>query len=431
MVLGGEISHTSPLVDVSMRVMAHPRPVLRKAAQRKAAARGFSREFDFLLACCAQVSEQVAEHVTANERHTRLRSQPSPAMDWRGVLALAEYHGVIPCAYRAVGDTQDVLPPDTMNAFRRSYEASARKSIWFTAELQRVSQHFKVKGIAALAYKGPTLAQILFGDVTQRQFGDLDFLVAANDVPAGKAALLELDYRVALDLTERQEREYLKSGYEYTFDHALGRNLLELHWQVQPRFYAVDFDISEFFGRAIEVNIGGTPVRTLCPEDLLLVLCVHAAKHLWAQLSMLRDVAQLMRTARIDWSAVHERARRLGIERIVAITFILANKLLGVPGPVLAKDESSKDESSIEIVNRNILPVLASSAAHNTESIAYFRLAIRLRERWQDRVRFLWRLVSTPSAGEWDAIRLPDPLFPLYRPVRAGRLIRRMVTTGR
>jgi hypothetical protein len=61
------------------------------------------------------------------------------------------------------------------------------------------------------------------------------------------------------------------------------------------------------------------------------------------------------------------------------------------------------------------------------ESMAYFRLMMELRERRRDRFSFWWRLLFTPGAGEWSAVRLPGPLFPLYRVVRLGRLAGRLM----
>jgi hypothetical protein len=75
-----------------------------------------------------------------------------------------------------------------------------------------------------------------------------------------------------------------------------------------------------------------------------------------------------------------------------------------------------------------IQPIIERSAPYNTETIPYFRLMMRLRERWQDRARFLWRLVFTPSLSEWSAIQLPKPLHPLYRVVRLSRLAKRLVS---
>jgi len=49
-----------------------------------------------------------------------------------------------------------------------------------------------------------------------------------------------------------------------------------------------------------------------------------------------------------------------------------------------------------------------------------------LRERARDKLRFLFRLAFTPSIGEWEVVRLPAPLFPLYRIIRLFRLAGRL-----
>ncbi len=126
----------------------------------------------------------------------------------------------------------------------------------------------------------------------------------------------------------RRSSDYLKSGYEYTFDGARGRNLLEIKWQILPRFYAIGFDVNDFFERAVVVTIEGQKLRTLCDQDLMLVLCVHAAKHAWKQISSLCDIVQLARSRALDWFALQATAESLiGIMRIVAVTFLLAHKL--------------------------------------------------------------------------------------------------------
>ena len=74
-------------------------------------------------------------------------------------------------------------------------------------------------------------------------------------------------------------------------------------------------------------------MRTLCDQDLMLVLCVHAAKHAWKQISWLCDIVQLARSRQLDWAALQAKAEGLGIMRIVAVTFLLAHKLLGAAVP--------------------------------------------------------------------------------------------------
>jgi putative nucleotidyltransferase-like protein len=368
-------------------------------------------EFELLLACCSDLSHA--------ERERRVRAKISEGLLWDEVLSLAEHHRLIPRVYEQLSANAGVLPK-SLEAMRSRYQTNAWQALWFTSELIRIVTRFEDRGIEVLSYKGPALAQTLYADVTMRQFGDLDFLVHTTDVPRAKAASLELGYTINIQLTEREERAHLASGYEYTFNSPLGRNVVELKWQILPRFYSVNFDMNAIFRRAATVTLGGRSLRTLGPEDLLLVLCVHAAKHGWSQLSWLCDIAQLAKQM-LDWSAIEEQSKYLGIERIVAVNFLLANKLIGSPIPETVQ-KSTRNDRAIEPLAVEITPMILESKECNTESFRYFRLMMRMRERWQDRARFLWRLAFTTTAGEWSTIRLPARLFPFYRLVRMWRL---------
>ena len=193
---------------------------------------------------------------------------------------------------------------------------------------------------------------------------------------------------------------------------------------MQPRFYAVDFDMDGLFERAVKVRVAGRSVKTPSPEDLLLVLSVHAAKHVWGRVILLRDIAQVLKLENLNWDWVWCRARELGIQRILRVTFLLANRLLrtGIPveGAVLA-------DQAARVLADEIAAKMAGGVSYDPEQTSYFRLMMRLRERRADRVRFLARLAFTPGPGEWGAVRLPKALTPLYRVVRLGRLTSRFV----
>jgi hypothetical protein len=291
----------------------------------------------------------------------------------------------------------------------------------------RIVSHLESAGIQALPYKGPVLAETLYGDVAHRQYSDLDILIHPADVPKAKAALSkDLGYKPGFELASRIEKSYVKTGYEYPFQNVYGSGLLELQWRILPRFYSIDFNVAEMFERADEISLGRA-MRTLRAEHLLLVLCVHAAKHVWVQLSWLCDIAQLLKSSQLDWSAIHDQARRLGIERIVNLNLLLAQKLLGSAlSPAIQKRLA--EDPSTSVLADEILPIIQRSAPYDTESIPYFRLMMRLRERWQDRVRFAWRLAFTPSVSEWSTIQLPKPLQPLYCLVRLSRLAKRLAS---
>jgi hypothetical protein len=132
-----------------------------------------------------------------------------------------------------------------------------------------------------------------------------------------------------------------------------------------------------------------------------------------------------MKTQSLDWGIIRRRASELGIERIVAVNVLLANKFLGAPIPSAIRP----DPETSQLAQR-VSSMFAIGKEYDTESLAYFGLMMRLRERLADRSRFLWRLAFTPSVGEWSAIRLSAMLFPLYRIVRVVRLARRFASVG-
>ena len=179
------------------------------------------------------------------------------------------------------------------------------------------------------------------------------------------------------------------------FGSATEPNLIELQWQIVPRFYSIATSMESLFNRSVEYEFEEMRVRTLCNEDLMLVLCVHAAKHEWSQLGMVRDIATLARL-KLDWQWIMAEARRLGIERIVAVSLELARTLLGLGLPqAFAFHPAILDGEALAC---DIGKRMSRGEERDIESIRYFRSMMNLRERWQDQVRFAWRLVSTRAS---------------------------------
>jgi Uncharacterised nucleotidyltransferase len=424
------------MVLSSMAAIAELRPDLAEALDLPERVSAADAEFDLLVACCA-----------GREQNDRIRKLLGRPLDWERLFRLVEHHRVIPQVFGELSVFSHLIPAQAFHVLHSRYDDNARKALWFSAELVRIASHLESAGIRALPYKGPVLAQALYGEVTERQFGDLDFLILPADVPKAKAALLDLRYEPAIALLPEQERAFIAAGYEIPFRAVSGTNMVEVQWRVLPRFYSIDFNVADFLERAGKVNLGGYSLRTLRAEDLLLVLCVHAAKHVWVQLSWLCDIAQLAKTSQLDWNAIHGEATRLGIERIVTVNLLLAHRLLGMAMPpamesVVCSDHSSIHSRSNQIAGRvfpvedpttdglvdEIRRIIEGSAHYDTESFTYFRLMMHLRERRQDQVRFLWRLAVTPGVNEWSAVQLPQALHPIYRVVRLLRLAKRLAS---
>jgi len=345
-------------------------------------------------------------------------------LQWERVLKLASYHRVLPALYTHLQHRVDV-PASIQSALHARFFSHCQRAVRFSAELVTILRQLAAESIPVIAQKGPVLAHLLYGDAAMREFGDLDFLVRPVDVPQAIATLRDLGYEQNLQLSPRQEKAHLRSGYEYVLGRGAERNLVELQWNLLPRFYSVNVDIEDLFRRSVPYDFESCRARVLSTEDQLLFLCVHAAKHQWAQLGMIRDIATSSCLA-LDWDWVLDEARRLGIMRILATSLLLAHETLGSKLPTQgdALPEVAKCRRIVSAIKSN----WEDGSGPHPESVAYFRFTLQLRERWLDRARFLWRLAVTPSVGEWTAVQVPDGLFPFYSGVRLGRLLRRAVS---
>jgi hypothetical protein len=278
--------------------------------------------------------------------------------------------------------------------------------------------------LPVLPFKGPVLAQALYGDPGCRTFSDLDILISPANFERAKEALAQLGYCPSAELSPATESFWLRNGYERSFDGPGGKNLVELQWALLPKFYAVDLEVEGLLARSGRAIVGEYEMRHLSPEDSVLVLSLHAAKHLWGRMIWLVDIAQALRIEKIDYDLVLANARILGITRILGVTFWLVKNVLEGELPAQAEKIIASDQSVVPL-GQEFATRLEHASTYDFASTEYFRLILKLRERRRDQCRYLWRLLWTPGPSDLEAVRLPEPLSPLYRIVRLGRLLRK------
>ena len=377
-------------------------------------------EWSLLRAACAELP--------AEEKTARIRRLLDSQVHWNALLSLAEHHGVAPLFAQSLLSFADRIPAEALITLKQGYQANLHKALRLSSEFVRIADRLSQAGIEFIPYKGLALAETVYGDIALRQSGDIDLLIHATDLKRVREAVKELGYTPHVRLSEDEEETYLKSGYECAFDGTAGRNLLEVQWAIQPHFYAVDLDVEGLFDRAQTVTVAGLEVKALAAEDLFVVLALHAAKHVWGRLIWLCDLARIGNLPVLNWKRIGDQAQGLGVARILRVTLLLAQKLLGSPLPASAA-ENLPEDSGTGTLAEEVETYVSNEKTYDVESLAYFRLMLRLRERRIDRVRFVSRFVLTPGPGEWTTVRLPKPLAPFYRVVRVARLAARTVGT--
>jgi hypothetical protein len=134
----------------------------------------------------------------------------------------------------------------------------------------------------------------------------------------------------------------------------------------------------------------------------------------------------------LDWDAVVRQSRKLGTERILFLSLLLAHDVIGttIPSEVLARAQADPWAGRLsKLVHTRIENELPRLPALND----YVLFHLMAREHLSDRVKYVWRRFTTTSWEDWVNFPLPDRLFPLYnvlRPALLGVKVLRFVRVG-
>ena len=354
----------------------------------------------------------------------RLRERVAAGVNWPRLLTLAQRHGLAPLLFAHLHQIcGDRVPAPTLAFLREYSQQNTAFVLLLTGELVRLLKILEANGITAVPYKGPALALKLYGNVARRQFGDLDILVRQRDVwNAGR--LIEAEgFEPVFSLPTGMRTRLLSHWYVRTFHRETSRTLLELHWDIAERFWAIRFDTDALWQRLEPMDLAGATAFVPCAEDLLLMLCVHGVRHGSDKLEGIASIAELLRrTPDLDWTRVWRQSEEMHCRRILAFGLLLAHGLFDVPLPPQASDVSR---------SRALLAMARTAAQHFAADDPPPRtwrrqlsFQLTLKDSRADQVRYWARaLMSTPD--DWATLRLPEPLSFAYPLVRAVRLARK------
>jgi Uncharacterised nucleotidyltransferase len=377
-----------------------------------------------LILCCARTRPD-------SESAARIEALLQQRLDWRRLLQIAHEHGMVPLLYWHLNGTlPEAVPEAVLNDLREHFRVNGLRNLALTAELRRILTVLESRGIPVIPYKGPVLAASAYGNLTLREFVDLDVLVHKQDIPRAKELLASIGYQQQDLLTPTQERAFLHSDCEYHFaPGGENRDLVELHWRITPRTFSFLLDPESLWGRLERISLGGAAVPTLSPEDLLLILCAHGCAEFWRQLKLICDVAELIRVREaMDWDELVRRASALGCRRMLLLGLFLANDVLGAEPPTEVMKRVRRDPAVVGLADgvygwlfRGAL--LPRGFSQSSEDNTFSRFHVEIRERLRDKVRYCARVAFTPNEGDWNGLQLPPALWPLYYAVRPIRLV--------
>jgi hypothetical protein len=296
----------------------------------------------------------------------------------------------------------------------------------FSHAMLEVLTSLEGANIHAVPFKGPVLAQSAYGDVSLRMYNDVDILIPPPEYARAEAVLARLGYRAHGD-TDVPDGVYRRTSHARSYRRPQASGiLLEAHWSLAEEYFGFTLDAKELWPRIATVEVLQHSVPTLGSEDLLVLLCVHGAKHGWQRLAWALDVAALLRSApHLEWNLVQDLAARHGVARIVDFGLHLANDLLGVPLLESMRRRIACD-STLPALGRQVWTWWeegSSIARGESERSSLFPFHLRLRRRWHHKLAHILRIVFLPTVDDWRSFRVPARCFGLLTVARPFRLL--------
>ena len=262
-----------------------------------------------------------------------LSARELSGLDWGYVLKRARQDRIGPMLYRCLRDKAGI-PEHAMAGLELLYHSTAYFTARLRADLGEILRAFSGDKIETIVLKGGVLGEMVYRDPGLRWMCDLDLLVREGDVRLANRRLRCLGWIPRLEKTRAVEHHlppYVREG---------SRGAVELHRHVGSAPGPFMMDLEGLWRRARPVHIAGVDVWALCPEDLLLHLCLHASRRGRGRITVLAlhsayDIALTVRQYReeLDWRSVVDRADAYEVCDVVYWALYSARDMCGASVP--------------------------------------------------------------------------------------------------
>jgi hypothetical protein len=370
-----------------------------------------------------------------DEIASRIRAAVRRDVNWIYLIQLAMQHETTALLYWNLQHIcPDSVPPGILEPLAARYHAQAVEARQRAEELVRILRALQDQGVFALGYKGPMLAQRLYGDLSLREFSefsDLDIMIRECDLLKARDVILNQGYRLGF-LKPSEVSEYARTNRELHFCRERdGERMLELHWRFMVRSACVRNDPERFLQRFETISFAGTRVRSLPLEVYFLVLSLHATKHKWRKLKLICDIAEILGSHGLDWEYVAREAEDLGLRRMLAVGIALAEDPLQVAAP-LELTRVLRIDRSARALAAECRQGLLQEPDETWRTEAEYKFLLKSRERLQDKATMILfdQLLPkiTPDERDRRFARLPESLSSLYYFVRPVRMAWEKIT---
>lgn len=380
-------------------------------------------EAQLLFACARTRIDRLSEE--------KIRSLLRQDLDWSFVIQKAQQNCVMPLlCWNVLNLFPELLSERIRSQLHSFLTTHARNNLFQAAALIELVQLFAQRKIPILPFKGPLLATRVYGNLSLRQFTDLDILVHREDLTKAIELLVACGYRRTqagncsprLSASELRRKDLVLTSKD-------GRVRVELHWKLSGAHFDFPLESKRLWRQLDVVELGGTSTNCLARNELLIYLCMHGSRHGWERLGWVCDVAELIRAnPDFDWPTVVAQAHLLGCERALMLALLLANQLLDAAIPASLKFKVENDVA-LKLMAANAREWFFRHPGDSLKLSDWYLYHLGMKERPRDKVRLhlhyylrYLRLALTPNQKDHKLVLLPPSFSFLYYLVRPLRL---------
>lgn len=253
-------------------------------------------------------------------------------------IQFAETNEVAPHLFHALSHGESKAQ---ISHLKTAHDETAATISEYLNELDRVGDLLDSADIAMVALKNAGIARGLYPCAGCCPMGDLDVLVDPRHFRNAHQVLVDdgfqFEFRSPFESAELDEAE-LGGGSEYWKLLPSGKKLwFELQWRpVAGRWIRPDQEpaAADLISRSVPIE--GSVVRMLSPEDNLLQVALHTAKHTYVRAPGFRlhtDVDRIVRRQDVNWSSFVDFATAINVKTAVYFSLAIPKAIFGTPIP--------------------------------------------------------------------------------------------------
>ena len=250
--------------------------------------------------------------------------------------------------------------------WQKEYDRQLQHLSFLKEKAAAISKIMDDNGISMVILKNGGIMMGLVDNAAKCPMEDIDSLVRKQDFHKAHEILIQngfvFKFRSEYE-AEKLEEAYRDGSTEYYIITPAGEKMwFELAWRaVAGRWIRPDLepDTDGFMARS--KYAGNTKARILSPEDNLLQVCIHTAKHSYVRAPGLRlhmDVDRIVAHENIDWNVFLKAVKATHVKTSTYLSLYIPTVLFGtqVPQYVLTALKPRNEEKLLRMLGKAGLP---------------------------------------------------------------------------